>query len=562
MKLNKVVAAALVAVTAAMSFSMFSGCYCQHKLKELAKVPSTCVEHGLRTAYECEKCGMLFGYSNAKGLYEITERELAPLGDHTIGKEFIGEYADETFKVSNKCAVCGEVVSIDSKNLFPFAPSDNVNGEHVRIGNTVATQFTFSEGSKADTTYVLMPGADSGSDPWANTEVPFKADVSRSLIMFAFNESDIDVDIVYGAEYYGARCLTEQTTIPAGGYAPLVLDINFGADQPSSYHELYLKQDIDREVKITLCGFYYDEAELQSLALPTGIKTRYEEGEQLDKENLALVATYDTGSQRIVNWNEIECEMFDRPLTMDDKEVVLNYDGETIRYDITVTGSRRTLTLIGAQFADGTTSRQLAKFSPMPTDIVREEGKIFLYWLDTYGNKYEDFTMTDKDIILKAVYAEEEKSQNYALGKVCTASEQGFDPAGFGLDRLTDGISSGYNAWGSNAHDSADTTVWVQVDLGEVKTINEVDLFERGDGVFFPSAYYIEVSEDGTNYTKVFNMDFDEKTTDGISFFGTRYCHFEDVAARYVRITATRLTHGGNPPYYLDLAEIEVYYNG
>lgn len=556
-KLKTILAVVLGALSIAASAVAFSGCgYCQHKLEEIPKIPSTCVEQGERTSYECVKCHKTFGYTLEKGLYEITEREIAPLGKHTISASFSGKVENDTFVVYNECTVCNQMVEADKTTLFPFCPSDNGgrSAKHVRVNGMAATTYTFSAGTANGYTLNVKPADDTGTDPLVNEEIPFEANTPRYVIMFAYNASDIDVDIIYGSQNGSDLCRSAQTTIPAGEYAVIPVVFNHKSGSYRSWHDLVIKTALDREVELTLCGFYYDTGKPTSVSLKSTGSTKYDAGDTLDKEDIALLVNYSTGTRRVVLWNEIECDMFDRPITMEDSEVVLKYGEKTFSYEITVSDPRHFVTLYGATFADGTNKMLLDKNATLPADIVREPNKIFSHWVDSYGNTYKngEFVLGREDVTLKAVYLGERT--NIVSGKVfqTDAVLYGY---GFTVNKLTDGIFN-TGAFAAGGYDTTEVDIKMWIDLGATYAVGEVDLYSRWDGVYFPNAYYIEVSSDGENWTRVFTCESDEYPLNAVY---QRACFFETVNTRYIRIGATKINNNGSGPNYLELGEIEVY---
>ncbi|MCH5351655.1 MAG: discoidin domain-containing protein [Clostridiales bacterium] len=546
------------------------GCdgYCQHKLEELERVPATCLQTGLRTAYKCVKCGKMFHYSDATGLVEATEREVLPVSGHQVGEVYSGKVegggtADSLtdFEVYSKCAVCEQDFKVNTDNLIAFAPSDYSGGTHFDLEDgRVATRYTFPAGTTSGTVRIIEPLRDSKTNANANVEVPFAAKVNRYLIMFVHNESNIDVNIKYGAERNGERCNTE-VHVPANGYASFTVTINFSAGDPRSWHELYMMQDIDTPVTLSLCGYFYASNKLQSIIIEKYGKTEFAIGEKLDVENIVIVADYGENVKRTLKPEEYKVNLEDKELTEEDTEVVITYKNKSVKYPITVKRFFRKVTLVGATFADGSSTKEVEQGKQLPSGITMNRGKTLDYWIDMYGEKYTDYTVGDSDITLKAVYTDAGTVDkvNLALRKPVTSNEKGFNPSGFGIGNITDGVKSGYNAWGSDAHSSASNFVWVEIDLEGVNAVNEVVLYPRAaDGVYFPIDYFIEVSSDGENYTKVFEMTGDKLSPQNDN--RPRYCFFNGINTRYIRVTATTLTNGGGGQYYCDYGEIEVYY--
>lgn len=111
------------------------------------------------------------------------------------------------------------------------------------------------------------------------------------------------------------------------------------------------------------------------------------------------------------------------------------------------------------------------------------------------------------------------------------------------------------------------STQWIKIDLGDVYTISRVDLYPRSDGsnigLYFPIDYVIQVStednaweqtdESDDGWTTVVTKTDVERPEDGVQSFT-----FAPVAAKYVRVKATRLQEGGDG-FVVQLAEIEVY---
>ena len=139
---------------------------------------------------------------------------------------------------------------------------------------------------------------------------------------------------------------------------------------------------------------------------------------------------------------------------------------------------------------------------------------------------------------------------------------------GWGLKYLTDGKTlrtepEGTNGWMAQGVTSLTPeagTVWGGVDLGGAYTVNEIVVYPRQNGNFFPSAYEIQISLDGESWETVCTMS-DDTGTDGTA---RTFRLDRDVTARYVRVSAIKLRSsyeanlGG---YLMQLAEIQVYWN-
>ena len=163
------------------------------------------------------------------------------------------------------------------------------------------------------------------------------------------------------------------------------------------------------------------------------------------------------------------------------------------------------------------------------------------------------------------------KGENYALGKTPIASGSAYESAvdKWGLIYLTDGykltseFEGGTNGWMAQAMPKPNCdpdTCWGGVDLGVAYTINEVHIYPRQGGAFFPSAYEIQISLDGETWETVYATDSDTETAGVCRVFKLD----SDRQARFVRIVARKLTGAHEPNlggYLMQVSEIEVYWN-
>ncbi|GAA2029070.1 hypothetical protein GCM10009839_30540 [Catenulispora yoronensis] len=149
-----------------------------------------------------------------------------------------------------------------------------------------------------------------------------------------------------------------------------------------------------------------------------------------------------------------------------------------------------------------------------------------------------------------------------ALGRPATTSSSVEYPnEGWLTANLTNGAhhtdlwsSSGWSSAGSS---TAGSTQWARVDLGGPSRISQVTLYPRDDapntGLGFPSAFTIQVSADGTNWTTVVSQSSYPRPGAGGIAFG-----FGATTARYVKVTGTVLTADQFGTYYMQLAGIGV----
>ena len=159
---------------------------------------------------------------------------------------------------------------------------------------------------------------------------------------------------------------------------------------------------------------------------------------------------------------------------------------------------------------------------------------------------------------------------NLALGKTAIASGSGYESAGegWGLAYITDGSklmtpqTGGANGWVSRGMPKRECDLgacWCGVDLGTVLTLNEIHVYPRQSGDFFPSSYVIQISLDGEEWETVYANENDTETA-GVG----RFIKLDsDRQARFVRIVGLTLTGPYDPPiggYLMQVSELEVYW--
>ena len=590
----RILATALLMVTMISSMVILSGCtdidwdYCQHVLEEIEKQESSCMKVGKKTAYRCTKCGALFayGYLNGidgeKGLYEIPSQEMLYYSDHKIGSFFGDLKSDmttfdasslEDYTVWSKCSEegCGEPFEVPEHNLIAFAPNTDTNGKasYVSISeNTDATRFEIPAGTKSGKCITIYQGQDKEYKN-ATNEIPFEANVDRYVVVFLHNDGKQDVDVRYGAEVSGARC-NGAATVPAGGYAALSFTINVGVSQDRSWHELYIDTDIEEAFNLTISGFYYHEAKLQTIRIGSYPQTEYAIGERLNLDGLEIIATFG-GVERKIKPGDYTVLLnnnssADRPLTAEDNKVYIVYQNKQVEFEIKVQRFEQTVGLANAKFADGSVSKTLDRNSVIPGDIKASDGKTIAYLIDQYGNKYTpgESTVPAYNLTLTAISVGTSFSDNYAEGKGVTASTTSH---GGRTDKLTDGVhglnSNQDDRWSSSSNYETASPAeadrqWVTVDLGQVKSISCVVLYPRIWGSYFPEAYEIYVSKDGSNWDKVVTVENDELASKNST--NARWNYFDSVDAQYIKVVATKMTNdNGAYGYIFQLAEIEIY---
>ena len=147
------------------------------------------------------------------------------------------------------------------------------------------------------------------------------------------------------------------------------------------------------------------------------------------------------------------------------------------------------------------------------------------------------------------------KGDNLALGKSVTVlSELGGD---WSRTKLTDGDRGSCYSSALNRHATADGEEWITVDLGAVLAFNEVDVYPRPGGAYFPLKLRVLTSDDGKNFTEIFDCDDVKLPEEGEPFV----CTVDTVKSRYVRVLGYSLTDfpGINDGHLFQAAEIEIY---
>lgn len=124
------------------------------------------------------------------------------------------------------------------------------------------------------------------------------------------------------------------------------------------------------------------------------------------------------------------------------------------------------------------------------------------------------------------------------------------------VNTYTDSVR-GNLGYSSSSQTGADHTEWYQIDLDNAKEIRRVDIYPRTDagneGAGFPVDFRIEVSEDGESWYTVSEMTGCSAPESGNAL----QVWFEPVTARYVKLTADKLSKAGSE-YRLQFAEIQV----
>ncbi len=145
---------------------------------------------------------------------------------------------------------------------------------------------------------------------------------------------------------------------------------------------------------------------------------------------------------------------------------------------------------------------------------------------------------------------------NIALGKgVTVLSDLG---GGWRCENLTDGDRKSCYSSGLKRNKTEDGVEWALIDLAARLEFNEVDIYPRDGGAYFPYRFKVEISDDGENFETVYDYDKEEIPKNG----KPSVCALDKTyTARYVRIYAYKLRDqaGFNDGHLFQAAEIEVY---
>ena len=129
-------------------------------------------------------------------------------------------------------------------------------------------------------------------------------------------------------------------------------------------------------------------------------------------------------------------------------------------------------------------------------------------------------------------YDASKEAKNLGFGKTATASHVDYNRS------ASNAFDGNYSTYWDGGITSADSPQWIMVDLEETCKLTEIKAttyHNAGDGRYY--LYYIEVSNDGKEWTKVADR---EETYGTEPAFKEESYTFDELEARYVRATVTK----------------------
>ncbi|MBW4085760.1 discoidin domain-containing protein [Paenibacillus sp. S150] len=116
------------------------------------------------------------------------------------------------------------------------------------------------------------------------------------------------------------------------------------------------------------------------------------------------------------------------------------------------------------------------------------------------------------------------------------------------------GDSNPGTIWSSKANGNGNAVEWVAADLGRVSIVNQISLTPRA-AMAFPKDFKIQSSYDAVTWTDIPGQQYSNYINNGSvqTFqFGS------GVAAKYIRVYATKLTTDDRGSYYFQLADFKI----
>ena len=392
-KIKKIIAATVAVATLAAGCVGAAGCnYCAHQLEVIEKENSTCIEHGHAYSYKCKKCDKLFAYTTEKGLYEISQAEELPLGDHVASDAFNVRLKEgiETassifdYEFVTVCKVCEAEMPVPEEHLVKIVPPNLNKAQDGVVGGSEVyegtykynedgdpyTSIKFLSSTKPDNTITLDPykyayaetasiKGDTHYGPnykwvflssWGPYQrfplyIPFKANVERQVYYIIKNTHATETINV-------SWCIDGNNwaniDIAPGEVKPLLVKGTKSYDTPVEPQYIKIKnakggKTLGKPVTVEIRGIYYTPGTVATLDVDEmPVKTQYDVGEKFDTTGLQIYAKYAEDDLefrlgKTVDLSKCQFSCGDKPLTKDDNKVTISYGGARVSINITVT---------------------------------------------------------------------------------------------------------------------------------------------------------------------------------------------------------------------------------
>lgn len=174
---------------------------------------------------------------------------------------------------------------------------------------------------------------------------------------------------------------------------------------------------------------------------------------------------------------------------------------------------------------------------------------------------------TEKPTATAAPHKDEDLNQvsidNLSVDEYSSSCEEW----GWGAEHIIDGDHSDATMGWTTQPGSYEEESWIVININNVTEIARIVLWPRQGaetdqerGLYFPISYIIEVSEDGSKWTTVAEMENDNGSDDNDT--SPRTIDIHPIACKYIRITGTELSdfnpvHADGP--LMQLSEVELF---
>lgn len=149
---------------------------------------------------------------------------------------------------------------------------------------------------------------------------------------------------------------------------------------------------------------------------------------------------------------------------------------------------------------------------------------------------------------------------NLAVEAKDVTSSTSIEDYGWTLSKINNTFTTDADlGWSSNGDEQPE---WVQYEFADEKEMGKVTLVPRSDGSevgkYFPQAFEIQVSQDGSNWSTVYSQDYKEN---GMYNPGSQpqTFTFDPVKGKYIRLYITQKASYDGGGYHAQLSEWEVY---